>query len=277
MSFRKIDASSGINWLTGAISLVLRNPVEFLVMGLIIGAINLVPVLGGLFLALCGPALAGGIVFAAREQDQGRKPEIVHLFRAFQEPGRIVPMLMLCLPSLVGGFVILVFGFVFGLSALIGGGLSAAASDGSGAHWLAALGGGFLAFGLVAVAVLIAVYALQFFAIPRVMLDHAEPWDAMKDSLAACLANIGAFLLYAVVLLVVAGVLFVVLAIIPILGWLALFTALAAVTACAQYLAYREVYGVAIAAEADGPVVADQDVTDRTSAEPPPSDSDNRE
>jgi uncharacterized membrane protein len=251
MNFRKIDVSSGIHWLSGAVRLVLRNPVEFLVMGLIIAAINLVPVLGGLFLALCGPALSGGIVYAAREQDQGRKPEIVHLFRAFQEPGRITPMLMLCLPSLVGGFVILVFGFVFGLSALIGGGLSAAATDGSGAHWLAALGGGFLAFGLVAVAVLVAVYALQFFAIPRVMLDHAEPWEAMRDSLSACLANLGAFLLYAVVLLVVAGVLFVVLAIIPLLGWLALFTVLAAVTACAQYLAYREVYGGA-AGSAEG-------------------------
>jgi uncharacterized membrane protein len=129
--------------------------------------------------------------------------------------------------------------------------LSAAATDGSGAHWLAALGGGFLAFGLVAVAVLVAVYALQFFAIPRVMLDHAEPWEAMRDSLSACLANLGAFLLYAVVLLVVTGVLFVVLAIIPLLGWLALFTVLAAVTACAQYLAYREVYGGA-AGSAEG-------------------------
>lgn len=262
MSFRKVEAASGMNWLSGAVGIVSRNPVEFLVMGLIVAAINLVPVLGGLFLALCGPALAGGIAYAAREQDQGRRPEIMHLFRAFQEPGRIAPMLMLCLPSLVGGFVILVFGFVFGLSALIGGGLGAAASDGSGAPWLAALGGGFLAFGLVAVAVLVAVYALQFFAIPRVMLDHAEPWEAMKDSLSACLANLGAFVLYAVVVLVVAGVLFVVLAIIPVLGWLALFTALAAVTACAQYLAYREVYG--------GPAETPQDGSEGASEPPAP-------
>lgn len=269
MSFRKIEASSGMNWLTGAIGAVLRNPVEFLVMGLIVAAINLVPVLGGLFLALCGPALAGGIVFAAREQDQGRKPEIVHLFRAFQEPGRITPMLMLCLPALVGGFVILVFGFVFGLSALIGGTLmSSTVHAGSDSHWLTALGGGFLAFGLVAVVVLVAVYALQFFAIPRVMLDHAEPWDAMKDSLSACLANLGAFLLYAVVLMVVTGVLFVVLAIIPLLGWLALFTVLAAVTGCAQYLAYRDVY----ATPADGAAPADTSATDEPA---PPSATDN--
>lgn len=248
MSFRKIDAASGMNWLTGGIHLVMQHPVEFLVMGLIMAIINVIPVLGGLFLALCGPALIGGIVFAANEQQQGRKPEIVHLFRAFQEPGRIGAMLMLCLPSLVGGFLVLMFGVVFGLSALIGGGLHA--SGASDMSVVAMLGSGFAVFAIVALAIFIAVYALQFFAIPRVMLDQVDPWEAMKDSLSACLANIGAFLVYAITVAVAAIVLFVVLAIIPLLGWLALFTVLAAVTPCAQYLAYREVYGAPPVTEA---------------------------
>lgn len=268
MSFRKIDAANGINWLTGGIKRVMQHPVEFLVMGLILAAINLVPVLGGLALALCGPALIGGIIFAANEQEQGRKPEIGNLFRAFQEPGRIGPMLMLCLPSLVGGFILLIFGVVFGLSALIGAGVHGSTGT-SDAGLLAMLGGGIVVFAIVALAIGFVIYALQFFAIPRVMLDHVDPWEAMKDSLSACLANIGAFLLYAVVLVVVALVLFVVLAIIPILGWLALFTALTAVTACAQYLAYREVYGVPPVVEATTAVPTEPAST----ADPDPDDA----
>jgi hypothetical protein len=126
MSFGKVDAGKGLGWLTDGVGLVFKNPAAFLVMGLILAVINFIPILGGLALTVCGPALLGGVVFAAREEAEGRKAEIGHLFRAFQEPGKIGPMLLLCLPAIVGGAVLLVCGFVFGLGALIGGGFSAA-------------------------------------------------------------------------------------------------------------------------------------------------------
>lgn len=240
MSFGKVDAGNGLSWLKDAIGLVFGNPVVFLVMGLILAAINFVPFLGSLVLTICGPALLGGVVFAAREQSEGRKAEIVHLFRAFQEPGKIGPMLLLCLPAIVGGAVLLVCGFVFGVGALIGGGLSAAAGSSSGLG--GALGGGLLILCLIGLVLMFLIYALQFFAVPRVMLDGVEPFAAMKESLSACLANIGAFLLFGIVLFVAFLVLAVVLMLVPILGWIALVAVASAVFGCAEYMAWRQVY-----------------------------------
>lgn len=249
MSYGKVDAGKGAAWLTDAIALVLRNPVAFLVMGLILAVINIVPVLGGLALTICGPALVGGIVYAARTESEGGKAEIAHLFRAFQEPGKIGPMLLLCLPALLGGGILLVLGIVFGIGALISGSLSAAA--GSNMGW-GAIGGGVVILALFAVVIGFAIYALQFFAVPRVMLDGIEPFEAMKESLAACLANIGAFILFGVIMVVAFVVLGIVLAFIPLLGWLALIAAGSAVFGCAQYIAYRQVFPSDGAAAAPG-------------------------
>jgi hypothetical protein len=238
MSFAKVEAGKGVNWLTEAVRLVMANPVAFLVMGLIVAVINLVPILGGLALMICGPALLGGIVYAAREQAEGGKAEISHLFRAFQEPGKIGPMLLLCLPTIAGAVVLLICMAVFGLGALLGG-LSGATDSAAG---LGALGGGIVIVLLLGVALTFLIYALQFFAGPRVMLDGVEPFAAMKESLSACLANVGAFLIFCVVLLVAFIVLGIVLMIIPFLGWLALTMAATVVFACGEYLAWREVF-----------------------------------
>jgi uncharacterized membrane protein len=86
------------------------------------------------------------------------------------------------------------------------------------------------------------IYALQFFAVPRVMLDGVEPFAAMKESLNACLANAGAFIVFGVVLMVAFVVLAIVLMIVPLLGWLALVTAATVVFACGEYAAWRDVF-----------------------------------
>jgi hypothetical protein len=251
MSFGKVEAGKGVSWLTEGVRLVMANPVAFLVMGLIVAVINFIPILGGLALTICGPALLGGIVYAAREEAEGRKAEIPHLFRAFQEPGKIGPMLLLCLPAIAGGVVLLICGLVFGLGALIGG-LSGAGDSASGLG-LGALGGGFVLMVLVAVALMFVIYALQFFAVPRVMLDGVEPFAAMKESLNACLANAGAFIVFGVVLMVAFIVLAIVLMIVPLLGWLALVTAATVVFACGEYAAWREVFAGGAATTAAPP------------------------
>lgn len=239
MSYGKVDAGRGLGWLTEAICLVFKNPVAFLVMGLILAVINFVPILGSLVLTILGPAFLGGIVYAAREEAEGRKAEIPHLFRAFQEPGKIGQMLLLCLPAIVGGAVLLVCGFVFGLGALIGGGLSAA--NGGSVGW-GAIGGGVMILCIIGLVLMFVIYALQFFAVPRVMLESVEPFAAMKESLNACLANIGAFLLFGIVLVVGFCVLALVLMIVPFIGWLALIAFVSALFGCAEFVAWREVY-----------------------------------
>ena len=88
-------------------------------------------------------------------------------------------MLLLCLPTIVGGALLLVCGLVFGLGALLSGGLSAANGSNLG---VGAIGGGVMLLCLIGLVVVLAIYALQFFAIPRVMLDGVEPFAAMKES-----------------------------------------------------------------------------------------------
>jgi hypothetical protein len=245
MSFGKVDAGNGLNWLTEAIGLVFRNPGAFLVMALIVGVINLIPFLGSLAIAVCGPALLGGIVYAARRESEGGKAELPQLFQAFQEPGKIGPMLLLCLPTIVGGALLLVCGLVFGLGALISGGLSAANGSSLG---YGAIGGGVMLLCLIGLVVVFVINALQFFAVPRVMLDGVEPFAAMKESLSACLANIGAFLVFGVVFCVLFFVVAMVLVWIPIIGWIAISGFATVTLGAALFVAWRQVYAGAASA-----------------------------
>jgi len=239
MSFGKVDAGNGLNWLTEAIGIVFRNPGAFLVMALVVGVINLIPFLGSLAILVCGPALIGGIVYAARTEAEGGKAEFGQLFQAFQQPGKIGPMLLLCLPTVVGAALLLVCGLVFGLGALISGGLSAANGSSLGAG---AIGGGVLVLMLIGLVVVLAIYAFQFFAIPRVMLDGVEPFAAMKESFAACLGNIGAFLVFGVVFTVICAVAAMVLVWIPIIGWIVMSGVATVILGAALFIAWRQVY-----------------------------------
>jgi hypothetical protein len=258
MAYAKVSADNGINWLTSGVSMVMANPAVFLVMGLILAVIGLVPVLGGLALAILGPALVGGIVFAAREHAAGRPTDIAQLFQAFREPGKIGPMLLLCIPGVAGGFALLVVVMVFAASALIGGGF--AALEHGGMHLVGALGGGAIVALLLALVIGLVMYSLQLFAVPRVMLDGVEPFAAMRESFEACRANFGAFVLYCAVVVVAWVVLGFVLLFIPLLGWLALSLVSWAVIGCATYAAWHQVYG-------DGAVSAPEPAP--TTPEPP--------
>ena len=99
------------------------------------------------------------------------------------------------------------------------------------------------------IAVALAVYALQFFAIPRVMLEGAEPMAAMKQSFRDCLANIGAYLVFVGVLMLGFIVLAVVLSVLSFLGSLLVSTVLVPTVACGLYLAWQQVGAGAAAAE----------------------------
>ncbi|MCK7593640.1 BPSS1780 family membrane protein [Pseudomarimonas salicorniae] len=245
MNIRRVDAGQGIAWLTESVQLLLKNPAPFALMGLVIAAVLLVPLLGSLAMAIAGPALYGGIMFAAREESAGRKADFQHLFAAFQQPGKAGPMLTLCLPGVVAGLTVLVLGVVFIGSALLAAGVSAAADADALAG--ASLGAGGLVFVLLALAVGLFAYALVFFATPRVMLDGIEPITAMKESLRACLANWAAVLVFVVVLAVVAIVASLLLGWVPLLGHLLITVVLVPVVSTAIFFASREVFGTGAA------------------------------
>ena len=72
MSGRKIEIGDVFNWFSSAIQLALKNPGVFVVMALIYAVISAIPLLN-LAIIVIGPALQGGFIWAAREQEAGSK------------------------------------------------------------------------------------------------------------------------------------------------------------------------------------------------------------
>ncbi len=244
MSYQTVEAGRGIEWLKGAIQIAIGNPGVFLVMALIIAIIAIVPIIGTLALVVFGPALLGGFIWAIREHDQGRTAEIGQLFVAFQQPGKLGPMVMLCLPVVALGVIMFVVLFLTVGAAIMG----AVTGGGDGGASAAAAVGGAAIAGLIGLVLGIGLFLLMIFAIPRVMFDDVEPIAAMKESLAAALANIMAIIVYCLVTFVGLFVLALLIGWIPLVGALALTLIAYCLSAGVTYLAYKDVFGVAEAA-----------------------------
>lgn len=242
MAIRSVPAGNGVTWITEAVQLILKNPGPFVLMGLVMAVASAVPFLGSLALAILGPALYGGIAWAAREQARGDSARFDHFAQAFQQPGKIGPMLILCLPGVIGGVVIGIVMAIMAAIMLAGVGVSAAAE--SPAALFTSLGIGGLLMFLAVLAVGLAIFVLTFFAIPDVMFARNDAFAAMKDSVRAALANIGAALLY---LLVLCGASILVMlllgAISAILAQFLVVIVLAPVAGASMYVAWKDVYG----------------------------------
>ena len=199
MSHRKVEASRGIEWIRGAAELLLKNPAPFAMMGLVLAVIGFVPLLGALAILILGPTLYGGLVYAAARQERGEPIEVGNLFEAFRQEGKVGRMVMLCLPNVALLLVVVVLAVV----ALVGFGLAAAFASAANSGELPSMEvllgsvgiGGLMMFALILIPLALAVAALLFLSVSRVMLQDIEPFAAMKQSFKACLDNFGAFLI----------------------------------------------------------------------------------
>ncbi len=234
MAHRHVDAGQGWSWIAGGWGLFTRSAGLWLVTALVFGILYLIltfiPFIGALAAAVLGPVLFGGLVHGAREVDRGRPLEVAHLFQAFREPGRAGPMLVL-------GLVPLVAAILSGLlaMAIVGGAAGVGAASGSEGAAAGMAAGGAAVIMLLSVVIGLVVGALLLFAIPRVMFGLAPPGRAMAESVQATLANIGAYLVFAILYMVLALV-----AAIPLgLGFLLLIPVMAG----AVYQAHRAVFG----------------------------------
>lgn len=232
MSYKTAEPGAGWEWFVQGWSLFIKNPGMWLVLTIILMVIlfvlNVIPFIGGIAAALIGPALAGGVMYAAREQDAGRNMDVAQLFQAFTDKTRTAPMLMLgAAPAVTSLIFAVAFGSIFAL-AVFGmashGGVSSAIGFGS-----------LVLFVLIGLPLMVLVSAGLFYGTPRVMLDGEEPVAAFKESLKACLVNVVPLLIFGVIYVVAA-----VIATIPFgLGWLLLCP----VSLAAMYCSYKEVFG----------------------------------
>lgn len=207
---RKVPASAGAEWLLGGFALLRRAPLALGLLGLIWGGLSaLASVTGQLWLslvmALLGPILFGGVIYAAREVDLGRTASPAHLLQGLRE-GKAVQLLAMLLPQ-IAALVLLALLLV----AMIGGEQlqhivkvmeqMQANPDPELAKTLPA--GRMLGWLLVALVVGVVAGFFTFVAIPDVMFTQRGAFASMAISFRACLRNLSA-LLVMIVLLVIA-------------------------------------------------------------------------
>lgn len=246
MTVKKVAAGQGWQWIAQALDVLKKHPVPFLAMGLMIAIIGTIPVLGGLVVLILGPALIAGTCYAAQQADQGKTPEIGHLFRGFQESDRIGSLIALCIPTVVGLVTMGILAGIFVAGAVVsasGGFMEQAQANPM--LLLTAMGASALLLVPLLIIIALAIYALTFFAIPRTLLERPDAFANMKESLAACRSNFGAFIVAIVLLLagvIVLSVIFRVLHL-GLVGDVLVSTALYAVLGSTLYFGYREVFG----------------------------------
>lgn len=235
MNTRSVSAGNGMQWISGGFSMFAKNPGMWIVLTvlLVLGCfiVALIPLLGGLALALFWPVLVAGLLLGCRALDNGQPLEIQHLWAGFQSGDRFSQLILVGVAYFVASIVVM--GIVF---AAIGVPMLAGLKSGSAPNAAAVASMmGSMVFGmLIALALLVPVFMAIWFAPTLVLFNNLNAMDAMKQSFSACLRNIVPFLIYGVIAFVLS-----VIAAIPFgLGYLVLIPVLV----CALYVSYKDVF-----------------------------------
>jgi hypothetical protein len=206
---RKVPLNAGAEWLMGGFALLRRAPLALGLLGLIWGGFSgLASITGQLWLslvlALLGPILFAGVVYAAREVDRGRAVSPAYLLQGLRD-GKAVRLLAMLLPQLIA---ILVMALL--LVVMIGGEQMQhivkvmeqmqTNPDPKLAESLPA--GRMFAWLVLVVVVGVVAGFFTFVAIPDVMFTQRGAFEAMGLSFRSCLRNLGALVVMFVLLLI---------------------------------------------------------------------------
>ena len=206
---RKVPASAGAEWLLGGFALLRKAPLALGLLGLIWGGVSaLASVTGQLWLslavALLGPILFAGVIYAAREVDLGRRASPRHLLQGVSE-GKVLPLLAMLLPQLAAIVVLALL-----LVAMIGGEqlqmivkvMEQMQTNPDPELAKTLPGGRMLGWLLLALVVGVVAGFFTFVAIPNVMFTGQGAFASMIASLRACLRNLPALIVMIVLLLI---------------------------------------------------------------------------
>ncbi|KAF1699959.1 BPSS1780 family membrane protein [Pseudoxanthomonas suwonensis] len=216
---RRLPASAGAEWLLGGFALLKRAPLALGTLGalwgllgtLVLAVAAVLPALAAavqLVVAIAGPLLFAGLVWAVREVQQGRPALPAHLARGLQD-GHMPGLLATLLPQVVAGLLlgILLLGLVGPeqlqrLSA-VSEELNAMAASGvqpspeQVQEMIAGLPAGrILLWLLLGMGLAVVVAMTIFVSVPRIMFDGRPGLAAMGDSLRASLHNLPALVVF---------------------------------------------------------------------------------
>lgn len=206
---RKLPAGAGAEWLLGGFALLRKAPLALGLLGLVWGGLSALASLSGqlwlsFVLALLGPILFGGLIFAAREVDHGRVALPAHLLQGIRD-GKTPRLLAMLLPQLAAVVVVVVL-----LFALVGSDQlqqlvqvmerMQTDPDPQLAEGLPA--GRLFVWMLLALVAGVLAGFFTFVAIPQVMFSERGALEAMRLSLRACLRNVVALIVMIVLTLI---------------------------------------------------------------------------
>lgn len=231
---RAVPAGNGWAWIPAAWALIRPNMGTwiglFVIFAVIVIVLSMIPFLGALALYLVTPILMGGVMMGCDEARRGGAMTVGHLFAGFSNnAGKLVGIGVFALIAFIAIFLVvfLIFGLAM-VKMFMGGGPEvdpAAAADGVVTMLIAML----VVFGLS-----VPVYMALWLSYPLVALNGFTVGQALRTSFFACLKNIMPFLVYGVVMFVLAIVASIPLA----LGWLLLGPVLLA----SFYTGYRDIF-----------------------------------
>ncbi len=214
----KLRAGAGAEWLLGGFGLLKKQPLALGLVGLVFAIVSLLPLLfaavpmlsllGQLVVVVLTPILFGGMVHTVREVDQGRSAHPGQLLQGIRE-GKAMALVAQLLPQIAAGLVVIVLLVVMVGPTALQGMMAAVEQSQGGANPDPAMFDGF-PFGAFALWMLLALvvglfaYMFTFLFPAQVMFDGTPPLEAMKRSFRACIANMGAFLVFIVMFMLVA-------------------------------------------------------------------------
>jgi len=231
---RTVDSGRGLAWWTEAWALFTPSAILWIALGLIMivgyAVVSMVPVVGGLALALATPVFVGSWMLAAQKVQGGGALAVGDLFTCFTGE-RLMPLVVLGALLVAATVVIGVVAGALGMGAMFGM-MAGGARHGMGSV-MTAMGAGMLALLVMLLLVMLASMAL-WFAPALVVFRGTAPVDALRVSFAATLKNIAPFLVWSLIYIVAS-----IVASIPFaLGWIVLVP----VTMLSVYVSYRDVF-----------------------------------
>ncbi len=238
MQINSLSISQPINWFKMGWRIFMNNPLQWILMLLVLFIIsiifNLIPMVGGLIFMLISPALMAGIFLATKKSSDGEMIEVKDLFSVILDPSRRTPFFLLGVVILIFNVLIMMIVFV----PIIGtAGMEYFSSD-SREIVPATIGTVGIVFSLLVIPIIIAYLMAMIYAIPLMLFSDQGIKEALLLSLKASVSNILPMLLASVIYFVLA-----IIAVIPIgLGLLVLLP----VTFGAIYVSYKDIFVIKI-------------------------------
>ena len=201
---RTLPAGEGMAWIAEGWRLFTKAPLMWILSILVILVIEVVcgfvPILGQIASFLVKPVFFAGLIVACRSLDSGGDFELEHVFAGFTHRFGNLVILGVVIFAITVGIVALTAGFfalTVGLTAFTHG------LDDMGAVLATALPV-ILAGSLIAMALFLPLVMAYWFAPALIVLNGVSTAEAMLASLRASLRNFVPFLLYGIVMLVLA-------------------------------------------------------------------------